>query len=591
MLRSLKTLRGLLLLTCLYTVHLVAQITPPAGGGSGGITVPSTSDVLTGNGSGGVSDSGIAWVSAFTDTAISAAITSLPARGGAVFLPPGDYAFTTGITSTKPSVWLVCMGGQGWGSDNGGACRFIGSTASMVFLTIGSAGASNHQGWRLSNIIFVDSGGTPATAGAIKGLRMSYMYLDNDGCYNFSASGAYCIDSDGTGDANAEWRIDNLTTRNVDVGIKLISTQGPTITGGELGTNTTGIDFQSTSDTLRLYGTHLDVKSGSIGINVAGNSGWLEPRCEDDGSAGIGTCVNITAAAFKNHVAGVITGMANGVVVAAPSSTSDNEFSPLIYNTTTPYSGAGLAGYDNSFCNHDLGCISNRLDSATPTTGGFYPSILNGYGSMTKFIWNLANAGFGMFVADSKSSTTGLMLNSDQGTANKRACVGYGKLGNCGTGAAFAYDTSAAWIDFNNTIGQLDFYGNTGLTAGSGFTPVLLASVNATGVIGVGFATTTNCSNAAAPAVCAAAPDGAVAIPTGVNPTLTVNTTAVTANSRILLMADDSLTIAATTCNSTLATLVGGMAVTARTPGTSFTISFNGTVTTNKVCVSYKIEN
>jgi hypothetical protein len=72
---------------------------------------------------------------------------------------------------------------------------------------------------------------------------------------------------------------------------------------------------------------------------------------------------------------------------------------------------------------------------------------------------------------------------------------------------------------------------------------------------------------------------------------LTVNTTAVTANSRIFLQADDSLTIAATTCNSTLATLVGGLAVTARTPGTSFTITYNGTIATNPLCVSYKIEN
>lgn len=55
--------------------------------------------------------------------------------------------------------------------------------------------------------------------------------------------------------------------------------------------------------------------------------------------------------------------------------------------------------------------------------------------------------------------------------------------------------------------------------------------------------------------------------------------------------ADDSLTIAATTCNSTLATLIGGMAVTARTPGTSFTVTYNGTIATNPLCVSYHILN
>lgn len=104
------------------------------------------------------------------------------------------------------------------------------------------------------------------------------------------------------------------------------------------------------------------------------------------------------------------------------------------------------------------------------------------------------------------------------------------------------------------------------------------------------FNTQANCSSAATPAVCGAAPTGAVAIPTGVTSvTLVVNTTAVTANSRIFLVSDDSVTIAATTCNSTLATLVGGLAVTARTAATSFTITYNGTIATNPLCVSYLI--
>lgn len=106
------------------------------------------------------------------------------------------------------------------------------------------------------------------------------------------------------------------------------------------------------------------------------------------------------------------------------------------------------------------------------------------------------------------------------------------------------------------------------------------------------YLTATNCANAASPAVCGSAAAGAVAIPTGVTSVvLVVNTTAVTATSRITLTSDDSLTIPATTCNSTLATLVGGLAVTARTAATSFTITYNGTIATNPLCVSYTIEN
>lgn len=99
-----------------------------------------------------------------------------------------------------------------------------------------------------------------------------------------------------------------------------------------------------------------------------------------------------------------------------------------------------------------------------------------------------------------------------------------------------------------------------------------------------------NCASGASPAVCAANTSGAVAITTGVNPTLVVNTTAVTSSSRISLTVDDTLTIGGTTCNSTLATLVGGMAVTARTAGTSFTVSYNGTISVNPLCLSYRID-
>ena len=99
------------------------------------------------------------------------------------------------------------------------------------------------------------------------------------------------------------------------------------------------------------------------------------------------------------------------------------------------------------------------------------------------------------------------------------------------------------------------------------------------------------CSSSASPAVCGGAITGTVAIPTGVNPTLAVNTTALGPGARIVLTADDTNVPAGATCNSTLATLVGGIAVTARTTDTGFTISYNGTITTNPLCVTYIIQN
>lgn len=106
------------------------------------------------------------------------------------------------------------------------------------------------------------------------------------------------------------------------------------------------------------------------------------------------------------------------------------------------------------------------------------------------------------------------------------------------------------------------------------------------------YLTNTNCSSSASPAVCAAAAAGSVAVPTGTNPTLVVNTTAVTANSQIFVQSDDSLgTKLSVTCNTTLANLAVEPVVSARTAATSFTITISGTVVTNPICLSYFIVN
>ena len=114
-----------------------------------------------------------------------------------------------------------------------------------------------------------------------------------------------------------------------------------------------------------------------------------------------------------------------------------------------------------------------------------------------------------------------------------------------------------------------------------------------TQVSGKAYLTATNCSSAASPAVCGSAAAGSVLIPTGTtSETLTVNTTAVTANSQIFFYPDDTLgTKLGTTCNNTLATLAGGSFISVRVAATSFTITFNGSILTNGVCGGYYIIN
>lgn len=105
--------------------------------------------------------------------------------------------------------------------------------------------------------------------------------------------------------------------------------------------------------------------------------------------------------------------------------------------------------------------------------------------------------------------------------------------------------------------------------------------------------TATNCASAASPAVCGSAASGSIALPTGASgSTLTVNTTAVTANSQIHVTVDESLgTRLGITCNSDTIAPFGPVVVTARVAGTSFTIANNVAIATNPLCLSYTVVN
>ena len=112
------------------------------------------------------------------------------------------------------------------------------------------------------------------------------------------------------------------------------------------------------------------------------------------------------------------------------------------------------------------------------------------------------------------------------------------------------------------------------------------ASISGTANAGT-YATITNCSSSASPAVCAAAPAGSVTVAAAAT-TVVVNTTAVTANSQIFVMYDSSLgTKLSVTCNTTIPALYG---VTARTAATSFTSTATAPAT-NPACFSYFIVN
>lgn len=134
---------------------------------------------------------------------------------------------------------------------------------------------------------------------------------------------------------------------------------------------------------------------------------------------------------------------------------------------------------------------------------------------------------------------------------------------------------------FTGNLVDFQFNGQSraSLSAGGTFT---IAIVN-----GTVYRTGTNCSSAASPSVCGSAAAGSVVIAAAAT-SIVVDTTAVTATSQILIQDDSSLgTKLSVTCNTTLSP----PQVTARTAGTSFTISTTVTPTTNPACYSYSIVN
>lgn len=181
------------------------------------------------------------------------------------------------------------------------------------------------------------------------------------------------------------------------------------------------------------------------------------------------------------------------------------------------------------------------------------------------------------------SSSAGLQVAS--GTTSLNSSNGGNVSVSASTGNGLSI-TGGSW-----SLATSSLTGPAAAFSGTG-TIVRTASPTMTGTVTVPkTTTTTNCSSSASPAVCTSAAAGSVALPTGTNPTLTVNTTAVTSNSQIFLNVDEGLgTKLSVTCNTTLSTLTNPV-VTARVNGTSFTFTIGAVIASNPACVSYFIVN
>lgn len=356
---------------------------------------------------------------------------------------------------------------------------------------------------------------------------------------------------------------------------------------------TTSVNNPSTGKGRVFYSTtdsqmHCLNNDGSSCFAAAGGSGTVTSVSFTGGLISVATPT--TTPAFT------VAGTSGGIPFFDSAST---------WNTTAQFTANGilLGGGAGTAPKTVAGIVTNGANSLSLGGVGLGSGLINllGTTSGTATIQGPAVAGTaGNAIAFSNAISTGGSVTATGGIlAGAAQSIGFSGRTLLSTGAdgiltvsnnAITGLTKLTLGPATSSFPALCPSGTTVLVGLANGTCTTLAPVSASAITGNTFNTGTNCANGASPAVCVAAASGAVAVPTGTNPTLTINTTAVTANSRIFVSIDESLTIAATTCNTTLSTLIQPV-VTARTAGTSFTIQIGAVIATNPACVSYLVMN
>jgi hypothetical protein len=312
-----------------------------------------------------------------------------------------------------------------------------------------------------------------------------------------------------------------------------------------------------------------------------------------------GNCVTSWSTVSTGTIAipATVSGATSGGIPCFDSTTDMNTTAAITVNDAITGGGAAACAKDSGIPVYTgaragvasntavgVGALASNAAATDTSDTAFGNAALNGVNGSGGSNTAMGQSAGTRISSGSNNSMFGTAACNNTTTGTQQVCLGSNTQPNA------AGDTNEIVIGFNfSGAGS-----NTATIGNASVTDVHNGgAADAAAVHAKAYDTASNCSSSASPAVCGSAAAGSAALPTNaVSSSIVVNTTAVTANSQIFVQTDDTLgTKLSVTCNSTIATLVGGLTISARTPGTSFTIANNVAVVTNPLCVSYLIIN
>lgn len=327
----------------------------------------------------------------------------------------------------------------------------------------------------------------------------------------------------------------------------------------------------------------------------------------------------------NTNTAGRITTFSNGLVdipwirVNLSGLTGSGTVFGVLYGYKTGYAGGGGGGggggacpggsdtevqYNNAgACEGDANLIwtsaSKRLSIGGPFT------LNNGTDESLTIATDDASTSGGLTLVAADNFGPFLNIATTGGTLASPTVANNGSRGSL---AFFAYNGSSytrlglingQWQAAGSN-GALSFGGRSGGAIYVGqrdsdqsfgdYVSIVASETHATGGLfsATSYSTETNCADSAGAAACGSSPAGHFVVDAG-NTTVVVSTTAVTANSEIVVFPDRSIgALLGITCNTAVPPTVPQ--VSARTAGTSFTLEVSAPVT-NPGCFGYTIVN